>query len=92
MEVVVGGWRRLHEEELHKVYASPNVIRLIKSWRMRSAGHVVRIGNSEMHKKNLAGKYEGMKPHRRPGNRWKDNIRMDFREKRLEAVDWIYLV
>jgi hypothetical protein len=46
---VTGGWRKLHNEELHKLYSSPNIIRMIKSRRMRWAGHVARVGRRGMH-------------------------------------------
>jgi hypothetical protein len=44
---VTGDWRKLHNEELHNLYSSPNIIRMIKSWKMRWAGHVARIGDEE---------------------------------------------
>jgi hypothetical protein len=44
---VTGGWRKLHKEELHNLYSSPSIIRMIKSRRMRWAGHVVRMGGEE---------------------------------------------
>jgi hypothetical protein len=46
---VTGGWRKLHNEELHSLYSSPNIIRMIKSRRMRWAGHVARMGGKGMH-------------------------------------------
>jgi hypothetical protein len=47
---VMGGWRKLHKEELYNLYSSPNIIRMIKSWRMRWAGQVARMGRGGMHK------------------------------------------
>jgi hypothetical protein len=55
---VVGGWRRLHNEELHNWYASPNMVRVIKSRRMRWAGHVTRMGGMRNTYRNLVGKLE----------------------------------
>jgi hypothetical protein len=46
---VTGGWRKLHNEELHDLYSSPSVIRIIKARRMKWAGHVARMGKREMH-------------------------------------------
>jgi hypothetical protein len=63
---VAGSKRRLHSEELHKLYASPNIITMIKSGRMRWAGHVAHIGNMNMRTKSLAGRCEGDRPHGRP--------------------------
>jgi hypothetical protein len=48
-DAVTGEWRKLHNEELHKFYASPNIIRVMKSRRMRWAGHVARMGRTAMH-------------------------------------------
>jgi hypothetical protein len=47
---VTGGWKKLHNEELHNLYSSPSIIRMIKSRRMKLAGHVASIGRREMHK------------------------------------------
>jgi hypothetical protein len=66
---VTGGWRRLHSEELHKLYASPN-IRVIRSRRMRWAGHAVRIEAMRNAYKILIGKPAGKRPLGRPMNRW----------------------
>jgi hypothetical protein len=70
MEEVAGGWRRLHKEELHNLHVAPNIIRVIKSRRMRSAGNVARIGAMRNTYKILVGKSEGMRPRERPRRRW----------------------
>jgi hypothetical protein len=90
-EEVVGGWRRLHNKELHNLYASPYVIRVINSRRMRWAGHVTRMGEIRNSYKILIEKPEGKRPLWRPRRRWEHNIRMDHREMWLKGVDWIHL-
>jgi hypothetical protein len=77
---VTGEWRKLHNEELHNLYSSSNIIRLIKSRRMRWAGHVARMGEERNVYKALMGKPEGKRPLGRPRRRWEDGIRMDLRE------------
>jgi hypothetical protein len=76
----VGGWRRLHNEELHNSYTSANVIRVIQSRRMRWAGHKARMGQMRNMYKILVGKPEGKRLLGRPRCRWEFNIRMDLRE------------
>jgi hypothetical protein len=76
---VTGGWRKLHNEELHNLYSSPSIIRVIKSRRMRWAGHVARIREKNAYR-ILVGKPEGKRPVGRPRRRWVDNIKMDLRE------------
>jgi len=78
-EEVAEGWRSLHNEELHNLYNSPNIMRVINSRRMRWACHVVHIRKINAYK-ILVGKPEGKGPCRRPRRRWEDNIRMDLRE------------
>jgi hypothetical protein len=75
---ITRGWRKLHNEELHDLYSSPSVIRIIKSRRMRWAGHVARMGETRNAYRLLVGKPEGKRPLRRPRRRWVDNIKMDF--------------
>jgi hypothetical protein len=70
---VVAGWRKLHNEELHDQYSSPSIIRMIKSRRMRWAGHVGRMGEIRNTCRILVGKPEGKKPLGRPWSRWDDN-------------------
>jgi len=75
---VTGEWRILHNEELNDLYSSPNNVWLIKSRRMRWAGHVARMGEERVAYKILVGKPEGKRPLGRPRPRWVDNIRMDL--------------
>jgi hypothetical protein len=77
---VTGKWRKLHNEELHILYSYPNIIRQIKSWRMRWAGHVARMGEEMNVCRVLMGKPEGKRLRGRPRRRWEDGIRMDLRE------------
>jgi hypothetical protein len=77
---VTGGWRKLHNEELHNLYSSPNIIRLINSRRLRWAGHVARTGENRNAYRILVGKLEGKRPLRRSRRRWVDNIKIDHRE------------
>jgi hypothetical protein len=75
---VMGGWRKLHNEELHNLYSSPSIIIIIKSRRMRWAGHVARMGEKKNVSRLLVGKPEGKRPLGRPRRRWMNNIKMDF--------------
>jgi len=77
---VTGEWRRLHNEELNDLYSSPNIVRVIKSGRMRWAGYVARMGEERGVCRVLLGKPEGKRPLGRPRRRWVDNIRMDLQE------------
>jgi hypothetical protein len=72
-----GDWRKLHNEELHNFYSSSNI--MIKSRRMRWAGHVARMGRRGMHI-GMGKPAEGRRPLGRPRRRWVDNIKMDLRE------------
>jgi hypothetical protein len=73
-EEVVGGWRSQHNEELHNLYASPNIIRVIKSYRTRWAGHIARRAEIRNQYSILVGKLDRKRPLRGPRRRWKDNI------------------
>jgi hypothetical protein len=77
--------------ELHILYSSPNIIRQIKSRRMRWAGHVARMGEERNMYRVFIGKPEGKGPLGRPRRRWEDGIRMDLREIGWGSVDWIQL-
>jgi len=84
-------WRRLHIEELNDFYSSPNIVRVIKSRRMRWAGHLGSMGEERGVYRVLVGKTEGRKPLGRPRRRWVDNIRMDLQEVGCRYMDWIGL-
>jgi hypothetical protein len=88
---VTGGWRKLHNEELHNLYTSPIIIRIIKSRRMRWAGHLARMGEKRNVYRLLVGKPEGKRPLGRPRHRWMYNIKMDLLEIGVNVVDWIGL-
>jgi hypothetical protein len=86
---VTGKWRKLHNEELCDLYSSPSIIRIIKSRRMRWAGHVARIGERRNAYRLLVGKPEGKRPLGRTRRRWVDNIKIDLGEVGWGDVDWI---
>jgi len=85
---VMGGWRRLHNEVLNDLYASPNIVRVIKSIRMRWAGHVARMGEERGVYRVLVGKPEGRRQLGRPRRRWVDSIRTDLPEVGCGYMDW----
>jgi hypothetical protein len=88
---VTGEWGKLHNKELHDLYSSPSIIRIIKSRRTRWAGHVARMGEKRNAYRLLLGKPEGKSPLGRPRRRWLYNIRMDLGEVGWGDVDWIGL-
>ena len=85
---VAGEWRKLHNEELNDQSSAPNVVRVIKSKRMRWAGHVARVGERKGVYRVLVGKPEGKRPLGRPRHRWEDNIKVGLQEL---GMDWIKL-
>jgi hypothetical protein len=87
-----GLWRKLHNDELHSLYSSPNIVRMIKSRRMRWAGHVARMGEGRGVYKVLVGRPEGKKPLGKSRRRWEDNVKMDFRETGIDGANWSQLV
>jgi hypothetical protein len=84
---VTGGWRKLHNEELHDLYSSPSIISIMKARRW--AGHVARMGEKRNAYRLLVGKPEGRRPLGRLRRRWLDKIRMDLVEVGWANVDWI---
>ena len=75
-DAVTGEWRRLHNEVPYALYSSPNIIRVIKSGRMRSVGHLERMGDRRGAYRVLVGIPEGKRLFWRPGRRWEDNIKL----------------
>jgi hypothetical protein len=84
---VTGEWRKLRKEGLNNLYPSPNFVQVIKSRRMRWAGHIARMGEDRGVNRVLVGKPEGRRLLGRPRRRWDDNIRMDLREVGCGCVD-----
>ena len=84
---VTGEWRKLHNEELNDLYCSSNIVRVIKSRKMRWAGHLARMGRGVY--RVLVRKTEGKRPLGRPKHRWNSNIKMDLKEVGCEGMDWI---
>jgi hypothetical protein len=87
----VGSWRKLHDDELHSQYSSPNIVRVIKSRRMRWVGHVARMGEGRGMFRVLVGRSEVKRPLGRPRCRWEDNINTDLRDTGIDGVNWIRL-
>jgi hypothetical protein len=77
---VTGEWRKLHYEELNDLYSSPSIVWVIKSRRMRWAGHVSRMGRGDVYRV-LMGKPEGKRLLGRPRHRWEYNIKVDLQEE-----------
>jgi len=89
---VTGEWRKLHNEELSDLYSLPNIVRVVKSRRIRWAGHVARMGQGRGMHRVLLGKPEGKRPLGRPRRRWEDNIKMELQEVGRGWGDWMELV
>ena len=87
---VTGEWRKLHNEDVSDPYSSLNIVRVIKSRKIRWAGHVARMGRAEVYTGFWWG-HLGERPLRRPRRRWEDNIKMGLQEVGCEGMDWIEL-
>jgi hypothetical protein len=88
---VTGEWRKLHNEDLNGLYSLHNIVRVIKSRRLRWVGHVARMGDGRGVYRVLVGKPEGKRPLGRPRRRCEDNVRMDLQEVGCGCKDWIWL-
>jgi hypothetical protein len=84
---VDGSWRKLHNDELHSLYSSPNVVRVITSRMMGWAGHVALMGEGRGVYRVLVGRPEGKRPLGRPRLRWEDNIKMDLGETGIDEAN-----
>jgi hypothetical protein len=73
---VTGGWRKLHNEELHNLCSSPSIIRMIKSRNMRWAGHVTQMGEKRYEYRIFVGNPGGKRPLGRPRHRWVSDIKI----------------
>jgi hypothetical protein len=86
-----GSWRKLHNDELHNLYSSPNIVRVIKSRRMRWAVHVARMGEERGVYRVLVGRPEGKRPLGRPRRKREDNIKLNLRAIGVDWANWIRL-
>jgi hypothetical protein len=86
-----GSWRKLHNDELHSLYFSPNIVRVIISKRMRWAGHVARMDVRKGFYRISVGRLECKRPLGRPRRRWENNIKINLREIGIDRVNWIQL-
>jgi hypothetical protein len=84
---VTGGWRKMHNEELHNLYSSPSINRMIKSRRMRWTGHAERMGENRNAYRILVGKPDGKRPLGRPRRRRVDNIKIGLGEIGWDGMD-----
>jgi hypothetical protein len=88
---VTGEWRKLHNEELYGMYSLPNIVRVIKSRRLRWAGYVACMGEGRGVYRVMVGKSEGKRPLGRPRRRWEDNVKMDLQDVGCGCEEWIGL-
>ena len=88
---VTGEWGKLHNEDLSNLYSLSNIVRVVKSRRMRWAGNVARMGEGKGMHRVLVGKPEGKRPLGRPRRRWEENMKMDLQEVGGVCEDWMEL-
>jgi hypothetical protein len=81
------GYKTVDNDELHDPYSLPNIVRVIKSRRMRWAGHVARMGEGRGAHRVLVGRPEDKRPLGRPRRRWEDNIKMDVGEIGIDGAN-----
>jgi hypothetical protein len=86
-----GSLGKLHNDELHSLYSSPNIVRVIKSRRMKWARHVARMWEGRGVYRVLVGRPVGKRPLGRPRRRWEDDIKMGLEEKMIDGATWIRL-
>ena len=83
--------KKLHNEEHRDLYSLPNIVRVVKSRRMRWAGHVARMREGRGVHRVLVGKSEGKSPLERPRRRWEDNIKIDLQQVGGVETEWTWL-
>jgi hypothetical protein len=88
---VTGEWRKLHDEELHDLYCSPTIVRVIKLRRVKCVGHVADMGERGGVYRVMERKPEGNRPLGGPRHRWEDNIKMELQEVGSGGMNWINL-
>jgi hypothetical protein len=86
-----GSWRKLHNDELHSLYSSLNIVRVIKSRKMKWAGHVARMEEGRGVYRVLVGRPEGKRSLGRSRRTWEDKVKMDLREIGIDGANWIRL-
>jgi hypothetical protein len=84
-----GSWRKLHNDEFHNLYSSPNIVSVITSRRLRWAGHVASVEEGRGVYRILVGRLECKRPLGRPRHRCEDYIKMDLKERGIDGSNWI---